>query len=192
MSRPKNLSKTKLLRRQLRESEKEAQTRYDAINRIVSEKQRQIESLKSRLSSIGVTSVHETPPGEVYCVAVQVDRRAMAGLKQPGHFLAELANQLFTKLVREMPELSGPVPQLFFGKMRNLPTTERNARLRPFYEALRLRVYNDHSTGTGGCYPFITDPDTSELYETFCRTLSFRSFCRLLELLEEHAHLIHP
>lgn len=193
MSRPKKLSKTKLLRRQLRESIKEAQTRYDAINRLVSEKQRQIESLKSWLSSIGATSVHEVPPGNVYCVTARVDGRAMAGLKYPGQFLAGLAGELFTKLVRETPELSGAVPKDFFGRIRTLPTAERNAKLFPFWKALQRKVFDDYQKSVvengGGVSQ---DANAVELQEVFQRDLSFLSFCRLLELLEEHAHLIRP
>lgn len=192
MSRPKHLSKTKLLRRQLRQAQQDAQTRYDALNHVASEKQRKIEALSHRLQAIGVTSVHERTPGKVYGVAVEVDRREIGGLKNPGHFLADLAAELFTKLAREMPELSGPMPEKFYAAMRTLPTHERRAKLMPLYDAIRRRVYDDYSKvrPTAGNYPFCPDANASELFETFHRTLTFPSFCRLLEILEENAHLI--
>lgn len=193
MSRPKPISKTKLLRRQLRQAQQDAQTRYDALNRVASEKQRKIEALSHRLQSIGFTSVHERPPGDRYCVAVEVDRREIDGLKNPGHFLADLAAELFTKLAREMPELSDPMPEKFYAALRTLPTRERRAKLMPLYDGLRRRVYDDYSKvrPTAGNYPFCPDADASKLFETFDRTLTFPSFCHLLEILEENAHLIH-
>ncbi len=193
MSRPKKLSKTKQLRRQLRESEKEAQTRYDAIKRIASDKQRQLKALRQKLQNIGVTNVQLEPPGDVYGVAIRVDRRAISHLKHPGHFLADLALELFTKLVREMPELSGAVPQDFFGRIRTLPTAVRNAKLFPFWKSLQYKVFDDYQKSVlenGG--RISQDANAVELQEVFQRDLSFLSFCRLLELLEEHAHLIRP
>lgn len=84
MTRPKPLSKTKQLRRQLRDAQAEAKKRYDALNLVASNKQRQIEALKSRIQSFGGTSVHETCPGDVYGVAINVDRRAVGNLKKTG------------------------------------------------------------------------------------------------------------
>jgi hypothetical protein len=177
MSRPKPLSKTKLLRRQLREAEQKAQTRYDAINRVASDKQRQLEEARQKLQNIGFTEVYlQEPHREVYQVAIRVDRRAIGHLKFPGHFLADLAGELFTKLVREMPELSGAAPKDFFGRLRTLPAAERNAKLHPFWDALRRKVFDDYQKSVlenGG--RFSTDANAVELQEVFQRDLSFLS-----------------
>lgn len=191
MSRPKPLSKTKQLRRQLREEQKAAALRYDALNRIASEKQLQIEALQQKLQNIGITSVHWETPGDVCDIAIRVDRKAIGHLEFPGHFLADLAGDLLTKLVREMPELSGAVPQDFFGRIRTLPTDVRNAKLFPFWKSLQHKVFDDYQKSVlenGG--RISQDANAVELQEVFQRDLSFLSFCRLLELLEEHAHFI--
>ena len=185
MPRPRKLSKTKQLRRDLRQAAAEHKLRYDALNRTCSEHVAEVRRLRSRLSSYGGSDVTYDHPNDLHHTSIFVDRPRVSTLRNPGELLADLAMQLCTKLVREVPELSGTLPREFLTKIRNLPTNERRAHLIPLWERLRRDIAEAYSR-----YETKDNADILELYEVFTRSLTFPSFCHFLTLLEKHANCL--
>jgi hypothetical protein len=185
MPRPRKLSKTKQLRRHLRQAIADHKFCYDALNRTCCEHMAEVLRLRSRLNAYGCCTVDSNLAKQFYTVSMRLNRTLVGTLQNPGELLADLAEKLCTQLVREVPELSGTLPHEFFTKIRNLPSNERRAHLIPLWDCLRHDIFNAHVA-----YDAKDNADIQELNQVFTYGLTFPSFCHLLTLLEKHANCL--
>lgn len=194
----RRISKIKLLQKQLRNAQQQAELEKQELKNIALAKHCELETLKRRFESIGAPRVDQSQENNRFTIAIVVDPRKIGNLANPGGYLVDLAGQLMRKMVDAIPELRGPMPETFLQNLRTLPDDRRRQRLMPLFTALRQQACRDYDheavylnsqeVGMRHC----DKADVAEIHEALNHTIGFHAFCHLLNMLEQHAHLIRP